>query len=249
MILAPAISPGDVASAGAAEPSHVELRNLCVRRDQRDLVRDLNLDVPRGSFVAVVGPSGVGKSSLLACLAGMLEPGAGTITYRCAQRCDHSPNDFQKRLGLVFQHLRLTLNASVLTNVCCGVLGQRGWWRTLLGFSRDERKQAKDLLERFGLKGYERLPVAKISGGERQRTAIARALMQSPELILADEPVASLDPALARNVLGYLRDETRKNQRTVFCVLHDPDLVAEFADYTLTLSRVCPAAWKLRAAD
>ncbi len=231
------------------EPSHVELRGLSVRRDQRDLVRDLDLSVPRGSFVAVVGPSGVGKSSLLACLAGILEPGAGQITYRCNQQCDHRPADFQKRMGLVFQHLRLTLNASVLTNVCCGVLGRRPWWRTLFGFTQEEKAKARGLLERFGLKGFEKFTVSEISGGERQRTAIARALMQGPELILADEPVASLDPALARSVLGYLRDETRTSGRTVFCVLHDPDLVNEFADYTLSLSRVCPAAWNLRRAE
>ncbi len=225
---------------------HVALRDLRVQRGGRELVRDLNLAVPRGQFVAVVGASGVGKSSLLACLAGMMEPAGGTITYRCANACDHAPATYRRRVGIVFQHLRLSPNATVLTNVLCGTLGQHPWWRTLFGFSRTETAHARRLLEEMELGGYEQMPVRRVSGGEKQRTAIARALMQSPELILADEPVASLDPRLARQVLALLRNECQASQRTIFCVLHDPDLVEEFADMVLTLSRICPSAWSLR---
>lgn len=225
--------------------SHVSLHDLRVHRGDRDLVRGLNLTIPRGSFVCVVGPSGAGKTSLLSCLAGMTKPGSGHITYRCLQHCDHTPHDFQKRLGLVFQHLRLSQNASVLTNVLSGLLGDLPWWKTLFGFSRNDKTRARALLTDFELDAYARIPVAHLSGGEKQRTAICRALIQNPEVVLADEPISNLDPRLSREVLRRFKNETRANHRTVFCVLHDPDLVAEFADYTLRLDKLCPDAWKL----
>jgi phosphonate transport system ATP-binding protein len=225
--------------------AHVSLHDLRVHRGDRDLVRGLNVVVPRGSFVCVVGPSGAGKTSLLSCLAGMTEPGSGTITYRCLEKCDHAPAGFQKRLGLVFQHLRLSQNASVLTNVLSGLLGDLPWWKTLFGFSRKDKVRARALLADFELESYARVPVARLSGGEKQRTAICRALIQNPEVLLADEPISNLDTRLSRDVLKRFKAETRENHRTVFCVLHDPDLVAEFADYTLRLDKLCPDAWKL----
>ncbi len=233
------------AIAPTLEPPHVALRELRVHRGDRDLVRGLSLDIPRGSFVCIVGPSGAGKTSFLSCLAGMMPTGAGAITYRCLQQCDHAPVGFQTRMGLVFQHLRLSQNASVLTNVLCGVLGHTPWWKTLFGFSRADKNRANALLKDFELEAYARVPVAKISGGEKQRTAICRALMQEPEVLLADEPVASLDARLARAVLTRFKAETKKNNRTVFCVLHDPDFVDEFADVSVKLDKLCPEAWRV----
>lgn len=227
------------------EPAHLDVAGLTVRRDGRDLVRDLSLAVPPGRFVAVAGPSGVGKSSLLACLAGLLAPAAGTVRYRPRQGAPQPPEECRRRLGFVFQHLRLTPNATAQTNVLCGLLGQRPWWRTLAGFPRADRIRAAEWLERFELGAAAARPVAQLSGGERQRVAIARALLGAPAVILADEPVSSLDDRLARNALTVLREETRRRAATVFCVLHDADYVAEFADLTLTLHRTEPAAWRL----
>lgn len=228
--------------------AHISLETLSVSRPGRTLLSGLSARIPRGSFVAVVGPSGAGKSSLLACLAGLIPPASGGITYHCNRQCSHSPADFQKRLGLVFQHLRLIRNATVLTNVLCGLLGERPWWRTLAGFSRSDRARALALLEEMELTGYEQSEVARLSGGESQRVAIARALMQSPELILADEPVSHLDPRLSRKILASLKTRTLSRQRSVFCVLHDPALVSEFADMTLSLSKDAPDAWSLQPA-
>lgn len=218
---------------------------LCVSRDGRDLIRDLSITIPRGSFVAITGPSGVGKSSLLACMAGMISPQGGQITYRCQQNCEHSPKNFQQRLGLIFQHLRLTPNASSLTNAMCGSLGQKPWWSTVFGFDRPTRQRAEHLLAKLGVSDYMHVPVSRISGGEKQRVAIARAFMQSPELILADEPVSHLDPSLSREVLTTMKAEAKVHQTTILCSLHDEELVREFSDFVLTLSRHSPSSWKI----
>lgn len=224
---------------------HLLTENLCVQREGRALLRDLHLEISRGSFVAIVGPSGIGKSSLLACLAGMLPAASGKIIYQCRGNCTHSPACFRKRLGIIFQHLRLNANCSAEANVLCGLLGQRPWWKTLFGFRKEDRKLSRSLLARFGLDGLENVPVASLSGGERQRVAISRALIASPEVILADEPVSQLDPDLAENVLVSLRNEARTSGVTVICSLHDPSLVERVADITLRISSPAPGGWTL----
>ena len=118
-----------------------------------------------------------------------------------------------------------------------------------MGFARPARHRAEGLLHALGLQQYTTLPVSKISGGEKQRVAIARALMQEPELILADEPVSHLDIPLARQVLGWLKAEIRRRNATILCVLHDPKMVEEFADYTLSLERENPDGWRFRESD
>jgi phosphonate transport system ATP-binding protein len=172
----------------------------------------------------------------LSCLAGLLKPSSGAITYHCRKGCAHTPNQFQERLGLVFQHLRLTANATAEVNVLCGLLGTRPGWRTLFGFPSSDRSQANRLLAQLGLKSLAYKPVSQLSGGERQRVAVARALISEPECLLADEPVSNLDPATARSVLGLLKSECTRNGCTVFCALHDRALAEEFADATLRLN-------------
>ena len=217
------------------EKTHVRINRLDVSREGQPVLEGLEMNVNRGSFIAVEGRSGAGKTSLLACLAGMLEPSAGEISYRCQGGCEHSPAGFRGRLGCVFQHLMLTPNATVETNVLCGLLGQRPAWRTLFGFPAEDRRRAAELLERLGLAHLAATPANKLSGGERQRVAVARALIARPECLLADEPVSNLNPELAREVLGLMREECAASGCTVICALHDAAFTEEFSDARLRL--------------
>ena len=227
----------------AARAPHLALRGLGLLRNERWLFRNLTLDVPRGKFIAVLGPSGVGKSSLLSCLAGLLTPTEGEITYCCEQDCLHKPADFQKRIGIVFQNLMLIQNSSLLNNVLCGRLGRHRWWQTLVRFPRHEREGAFQLLYDLGLAKDVYRWVAETSGGEQQRTAVARALFQEPEIILADEPVSNLDAYLTGRVLGLLRTHAQQHNRTVLCVLHNAQLVERFADFSLSLDPARKDGW------
>jgi phosphonate transport system ATP-binding protein len=241
------------ASAGvqpeAQRKPHLSVKGLGLQRGGKWLFRDLNWDIPRGKFTAVVGPSGVGKSSLLACLAGMLPPSEGELTYCCANGCSHQPADFQPRIGIVFQDFMLVANNTVLNNVLCGRLGRYPWWQTLLSFPRRDKEEAYRILDDLGLSRYVYRWTSQVSGGEQQRTAIARALFQQPEIFLADEPVSNLDAYLTGRILGILRSQAHEQGRTIVCVLHNAELVERFADHVLSLSPGNPRGWKIRTVD
>jgi phosphonate transport system ATP-binding protein len=226
----------------------VSLRGLGLERRGRWLFRGIDIEVRRGKFVAILGPSGAGKTSLLACLAGTLAPSEGQVVFQCAQGCHHSPPAFRKRLGIVFQNFLLIGNGTLLHNVLCGRLGRYPWWRTVAGFSRSDRNEAFNTLDLLGLAGHVHRRAFEVSGGEQQRAALARALFQEPEMFLADEPVSNLDPDLTLRVLEILRAQTRQDCRTVFCVLHNQELVERFADMVITLNPDRPQEWTLREA-
>lgn len=234
-----------VAENGLVDSS-LTVRNLGLRRGDRWLFRGLDLEFPRGTFVALAGPSGVGKTSFLSVIAGLVEPTEGEVVYRCAEGCFHRPADFQRRIGMVFQNFRLAFNQTLLDNVLCGRLGRYRSWQTLLGFPRRDREEAFRLLADLGLGGQTHRWVAEVSGGEQQRTAVARALFQEPEVLLADEPVSNLDAYLAGRVLGRLKLEASQAGRTVVCVLHTAEHIARFADWVLSFDPVNPEGWKLR---
>jgi phosphonate transport system ATP-binding protein len=226
----------------------VSLRGLGLERRGRWLFRGIDIEVPRGKFVAILGPSGAGKTSLLACLAGTLAPSEGQVVFQCAQGCHHSPPAFRKRLGIVFQNFLLIGNGTLLHNVLCGRLGRYPWWRTIAGFPRSDRNEAFNTLDLLGLAGHVHRRAFEVSGGEQQRAALARALFQEPEMFLADEPVSNLDPDLTLRVLEILRAQTRQDCRTVLCVLHNQELVERFADMVITLNPDRPQEWTLREA-
>lgn len=225
-------------------PDHPQLtvNGLDVEREGRCLLGGLNLALPCGKFLVIAGPSGAGKTSLLSCLAGILPPARGSISFAPGG----APEVSRHRLGLIFQHLLLTPNATAETNALCGLLGQRPWWSTLLGFRATDKSRARDLLEKLELSANVHTPIRRLSGGERQRVAIARALMPAPDVLLADEPVSHLDPRLARHVLGLLREDARTTGRAVLCVLHDEGLTEDFADVVLTLRKDAPHDWSLQ---
>lgn len=225
---------------------HVAARGLGLKRGDRWLFRGLDLDVPRGTFVAVVGPSGVGKSSFLACFAGLLEPSEGSITFHDRAGATHAPAAVRRVTGMVFQNNLLVPTSSLLDNALCGRLGRHRWWQTLVGFPRADREEAYRILCDLGLGDKVNRWACETSGGEQQRTAIARALLQEPELYLADEPVSNLDTYLTGRVLGILRQEATQRGRTVFCVLHNPDLIERFAELVLSFDASGDGAWKLR---
>ena len=240
------IPASSAAFAAAPASPHVVARGLGLKRGDRWLFRGLDLNVPRGSFVAVVGPSGIGKSSFLACLAGLLAPTEGHLEIHDAAGRSHPPGDVPGATGVVFQNNLLVPTSSLLSNVLCGRLGRYPWWRTVFGLPRAERELAYRILCDLGLGEKVHRWVCETSGGEQQRTAIARALFQEPELYLADEPVSNLDTYLTGRVLGILRQEAARHGRTVFCVLHNPQLVDRFAELVLSFDPAGDGAWKLR---
>lgn len=232
--------------------THITLRNLGLRRNDRWLFRGLNLEIPRGAFLAIVGSSGVGKTSLLHCLSGLLRPTEGEVCY-CGEDstdCRTEQRDVchlisQRQAALIFQDLSLVANATLLNNVLCGRLNRYPWWRTLFSFPRTDRKKALAWLQELGIGALQNRTAGEVSGGERQRAAVARALFQEPEIYLADEPVASLDAYYAGRVLGLFRQECER-QRTVLCVLHQAAQVERFADMVLGLNPMNAEDWNLR---
>ena len=236
-------------SETGAEPPHLEIRDLGMQRNGKWLFRHLTWRVPRTSVVAIVGPSGVGKSSLLSCLAGFTKPTEGELSFCCNAGCFHDAPNYQKRVGIIFQNFLLSQNSSLLRNVTSGRLGRYPWWRTLVSLPRADKVEAVRLMRELGLGEYVHRRAADISGGEQQRTAIARALFQEPELLLADEPVSNLDADLCGRVLGILRQQAHEQMRTVMCVLHDAALVERFADYAISLDPTHPENWRVRKVN
>ncbi len=200
---------------------------------------DVSFQVEDGEFLVVIGLSGSGKSTLLRCLNRLIEPTQGQIVWDGTDVTAASGADLRairRRIGMIFQQFNLVKRSSVLTNVLAGRLGYVGTAGSLAGlWSSADRAQALRALERVGLAEKANARADTLSGGQQQRVAIARALMQNPNLILADEPVASLDPVLSHSILQYLEQLNRDEKITVVCSLHFLDLVHRYATRVIAL--------------
>lgn len=201
-------------------------------------LKDVSFEVADGEFLAVIGLSGSGKSTLLRCINRLIEPTSGKITWNGIDVTDKNANlrMIRRQIGMVFQQFNLVKRSSVLTNVLTGRLGYVSSFQSLLGyFSPEDYKRAMSNLEQVGLSEKAHVRADSLSGGQQQRVGIARALMQEPKLILADEPVASLDPVLAHSILKYLEILNKERGITVLCSLHFLDLVHRYATRAIAL--------------
>lgn len=191
------------------------------------------LDLRAGSFVVLLGASGAGKSTLLRCLNGLVQPTAGSVSVSDLPGSllnGRSLREHRRRCGMVFQQHHLIGRLSVLDNVLMGRLGAQSAWASCWPWRRADKQQALAAIERVGLLDKALARADTLSGGQQQRVGVARALVQRPRLLLADEPVASLDPATARGVLRLLHDICRHDPLTAVVSLHQVELALEFAD-------------------
>ncbi|MEC7274240.1 MAG: ATP-binding cassette domain-containing protein [Verrucomicrobiota bacterium] len=221
-------------------------RGIGLQRGKRWLFRNLDLDLYAGEFLAIVGPSGVGKTTLLSCLCGTLQPTEGSVSFKLSSTDGTKPEDLRRHFGIVYQELQLIPNADLLTNVLCGQLGRFHCLSTLLGFPKKHRQEAYELLCELGVGENPHKWINHISGGEKQRVAAARVLFQKPKIYFADEPVSSLDAYYAGRVLGLLRQEADEKAKPVLCVLHNAEHIQRFADIALSLNQSDPKAHNLR---
>ena len=199
----------------------------------------VSFEVNEGDFLAVIGLSGSGKSTLLRCINRLIEPTSGKIIWNDIDITAAKGAEIRKirrQIGMVFQQFNLVRRSSVMTNVLSGRLGYVPTLPSLLGiFPRSDQKMALDDLAMVGLEDKAHVRADSLSGGQQQRVGIARALMQQPKMILADEPVASLDPVLAHSILKYLEKLNKDFGITVLCSLHFLDLVHRYATRAIAL--------------
>lgn len=208
------------------------------------VLNKVSLDIQPGEMVALIGASGSGKSTLIRTIAGLVKidkDGEGEIrilglVMQKDGRVSSSAKDLRSRVGLVFQQFNLVPRLSVLTNVCFGFLGQISVFRGTLGwFSKKEQQRAMQALQRVGIAEQALKRGSQLSGGQQQRAAIARSLVQGSEILIADEPIASLDPSSARRVMDILAKLNSEDKITVLVSLHQVEYALNYCKRTIAL--------------
>jgi len=202
-----------------------------------EALKGVSAEISAGSFTVILGPSGAGKSTLLRTLNGLETPTSGSVQIGEHPVTHASLREIRSQVGMVFQQFNLVDRLSVMTNVLTGRLSHRSWLGSLLYlFQRCDMDIAHDALIRVGLTDKAWNRADKLSGGQQQRVGIARALAQQPRVILADEPVASLDPVTGEEIMGLLREICTREGITVVVNLHQIELAKRFADRVIGLN-------------
>ncbi len=231
----------------------VEVRRVSKSFDRRSpVLKNVSFLLQRGEMVALIGASGSGKSTLIRAIAGLVPIDKGGSGKRGAAESDAiflfgqpmqqngriigTAKELRARIGVVFQQFNLIARLPVLTNVCLGLLGRLPFVRGTLGrFSIDEKRRAMRALDRVGMAEHALKRGSELSGGQQQRAAIARTLLQGAELLIADEPIASLDPHSARRVMDILADLNRRDHITVLVSLHQVEYGVKYCPRTIAL--------------
>jgi phosphonate transport system ATP-binding protein len=202
-------------------------------------LKNTSLNITQGSFVVLLGTSGAGKSTLLRSLNGLVKPTAGSVTATGLGDLN-DPSTLQRhrrQTGMIFQQHHLIGRLSVLNNVLLGRLGHHTGWRMFCPWTRAEKEQALAVIDRVGLLERALARADQLSGGQQQRVGMARALIQQPRLLLADEPIASLDPNTSMRLLQLLHDICKSDGLTAVISLHQVDFAQPFADRIIGLKQ------------
>mgnify|MGYP005852864391 CR=1 FL=1 len=211
----------------------LEIRGLTKTYKTGDkALADVSFTVPEGQVVGLIGPSGAGKSTLIRCVNRLVEPTAGTITLAGAPITGIGTRDLRRmrrRIGMIFQEYALVERLTVMENVLSGRLGYVGFWTSLTRrFGPEDIRRAYRLIDRVGLIDHVDKRADALSGGQRQRVGIARALAQEPQLLLVDEPTASLDPKTSRQIMRLLIEICAENRLPAIVNIHDVPLAQQF---------------------
>lgn len=202
-------------------------------------LKGVSFNVRKGEFLVIIGLSGSGKSTLLRCINRLHDPTSGEIIFDGQDLAKAQGNEIRglrKKIAMIFQHFNLIPRHTVLSNVLMGKLATTKTWQSLMGiFSQTDRDSAMKYLQLVGIADKAGMRADNLSGGQQQRVAIARALTQNPQVLLADEPVASLDPATCHTVMDYLKKVNQELGITIICNLHFLSLVRQYATRVIAL--------------
>ena len=204
-------------------------------------LKNISFNVEKGEFISVIGPSGSGKSTLLRTINKMIDISEGSILFenRNIESLKKKEIEIVRReIGMIFQNYNLVERLTVIENVLHGRLGYKSIIAGILGiYSEDEKKEAFNFLERVNMTKYAHQKCSELSGGQKQRVGIARAIMQKPKLLLCDEPIASLDPKTAENIMDYLKKIVTELKITCIVNLHQVDIAKKYSDRIIALNK------------
>jgi len=206
--------------------SHIKVDGLTKHYADVTALDDVSFEIPEGEFVIVLGVSGSGKSTLLRCMNGLTTPSDGTVTVDGEVVAD--PRD---DIAMIFQQHNIIGQLSAYSNALTGALSRTGYLRSIFQLNdHDDKIEALRALETVGMLDEAQQRAGQMSGGQQQRVGVARALVQQPDTLLADEPVASLDPASSQRVMGYLRQAANERNLTALVSLHQVNLARKFGE-------------------
>lgn len=202
-------------------------------KNQHVALKGIDLKIKEGEFVVIIGPSGAGKSTLIRTINQLVAPSSGEVIFQGVSLTQTNKKELRAsraKIGMIFQHYNLINRTNVLKNVLHGRLGQVSLLTSTFGlYSQEDRQQAVELLKTVGLEEHMYKKAQNLSGGQMQRVGICRAIMQNPDLILADEPIASLDPKSSKKVMKHLKNITEQKGLTCIVNLHQVDIAKEYA--------------------
>ena len=219
----------------------LEVNELRIRytRSGPEILKGISFTVEKDDFFAIIGPSGAGKSTLIRCINRLVEPGSGDVVLNGKNITRMGKRDLRiarRSMGMIFQEFNLVERMSVMDNVLSGRLGYVGTLRSFFRwYPKSDIQRALELLEKVGLGNFVDNRADELSGGQRQRVGIARAIIQQPQLLLVDEPTSSLDPKIARDVMGMIKTMSQEAAVPVLCNIHDVQLALEFSNKVIGL--------------
>lgn len=206
----------------------------------KDVLSNISFELTKGEFVSIIGPSGAGKSTLLRCMNRMIDISNGKILFENVDIMSLSKKDLRKhrtQIGMIFQHYNLVSRLTVIENVLHGRLGYKSTLQGVFSrFTEQEKEEAFSLLEKLGMIDHAYKRCDQLSGGQKQGVGIARALIQQPQILLCDEPIASLDPNSSKIIMDYLKKITTEMGITCIVNLHQVDVAIQYSDRIIGLN-------------